>query len=1277
MRKLVTLITVLALLAALYGTGYAEEPGAKAGKTPEFFTNGGFETLATPVAEGKLFPFGWNLFLAEGASASLNIRQDGGPDKRGILLQGTNKTPIFADFVYVEFPSSETVRDLKGMTIVLKARVKVLAASGKLKAGADVQALSGLKTLVQGQDFSAANEMLNYADYVSVNILFSKFPTKDKKVDVTGLIAAEAKSKSVAFSPTDDYVDMVCTATVPDCNSIALALEMKGDAKAVFEDISVEVPANAGPNVVLPMNLSLSALIPSRPEIPKDWFPMLRSARSYVRKSSEYFSEGQSSLEIGNGDALNTGENIAFTANFDIKSNTALWGKEVTFSAKVRRSMAPGITPKSDFFNGVLAMTDGKEYVGSRELIEYSNYASLRIQFRKTGGKLLEVALDTRTFAFGTSDEWVTVSAKAIVPPRCLSIEWQALTKGFGRAWFDDASVTVSDPGQTAFVLPNLGFEKGWLPAPDGWGRQAKTASAILAAEDGQDLFTEGKYSLCIANPNFAQMTTVSAVINVPMPAAIAGTKLTFKAYVKCDFTKNDFRQMANIALVPRAGVPGSIDIATADGLPKSISLSGKTEWVPITAQMVLHDYVGMVVGGMPGSLQISLNMTGVGKVYFDDVTLTYERLSYAQTSLSNPDLNPGEGKPDGWDLTGVPAGGRDEYINADNSPVYGEIYASGARIWQDIDLTKEQLAALAGHPVTVKALVRCEAPLSAAVGLEFFGSDKTKPLFTGAGSNVPGYDPDKYLLGPFRLSKLTSDVPVGCEKIRAFLQFSGADSGRYQARAMSVMGADPAKDPSSLDLPADANIVDREVADFFSTPTVDDSLKLSNGRLGDYSATYGVVSKVELPNPSIKNTDFTSQDRYVPSDYHFLRCYGKAMDSEGQLFAYHVIPADGNPVELSQLMLVPEEYTTPITGRNFTFYVGGFCAGGAKAVAGVRFLNKEGADIGGATSPLRVSDKLTSADFYRPEKASVSAVVPENTASIRVYVKTEGTGTLLLNNCSMSPIFFDVGFFDFLAYRMYFDFARFNVLVGLAIFGFLIVFFIYTARRRDLFIRKIAGLDSIDEAVGRATEMGKPILYCPGMDSIDYISTIAAVNIIGRVAKKIAEYETPLLVPCRDPIVMTVCQETVKSAYMDAGRPDAYREESVYFVTSDQFAYVSSVSGTMNREKPAANFYMGGYYAESLILAETGALTGAIQVAGTDSVHQLPFFIVACDYTLMGEELYAASAYLSREPMQLGSLKGSDYSKVLLLSMVVLGTVIVSLNISSLRWLIELINVP
>ena len=236
-------------------------------------------------------------------------------------------------------------------------------------------------------------------------------------------------------------------------------------------------------------------------------------------------------------------------------------------------------------------------------------------------------------------------------------------------------------------------------------------------------------------------------------------------------------------------------------------------------------------------------------------------------------------------------------------------------------------------------------------------------------------------------------------------------------------------------------------------------------------------------------------------------------------------------------------------------------------------------------------------------------------------------------------------------------------VLLSTAILGS-----IYLSRNnQDVFVRRIPGLEAVDEAIGRATEMGRSILYVLGLGGVSGPATIASMTILGQVARRTADYETTLRVPCNDPIVLNVVREMVKASYLDEGRPDAYSEEDIFFLTDSQFAYAAGVDGMMLREKPAAIFLQGTFYAESLILAETGNSIGAIQIAGTDSEHQLPFLITACDYTLIGEELYAASAYLSKEPMQLGSLRGQDWGKVLIFLTIVFG---VFLELFGVNWI-------
>jgi hypothetical protein len=242
-------------------------------------------------------------------------------------------------------------------------------------------------------------------------------------------------------------------------------------------------------------------------------------------------------------------------------------------------------------------------------------------------------------------------------------------------------------------------------------------------------------------------------------------------------------------------------------------------------------------------------------------------------------------------------------------------------------------------------------------------------------------------------------------------------------------------------------------------------------------------------------------------------------------------------------------------------------------------------------------------------------------------------------------------------AYGQWYHTGKTPVLLAVLIFSTFALVFITIARKgKELYIRPLAGIEAVDEAIGRATEMGKPILYILGLGSADMIATIASFTILSRVAKKTAEYQTPILLPCCDPIVMAVAQETVRAAYLEAGRPDDYKQENIYYLTSMQFAYVAGVNGIMIREKPATNFYLGKFYAESLLLAETGSLAGSIQISGTDEIAQIPFFVAATDYTLIGEELYAASAYLGKEPILLGTLKGQDWAKALVMIFLILG---------------------
>jgi hypothetical protein len=210
--------------------------------------------------------------------------------------------------------------------------------------------------------------------------------------------------------------------------------------------------------------------------------------------------------------------------------------------------------------------------------------------------------------------------------------------------------------------------------------------------------------------------------------------------------------------------------------------------------------------------------------------------------------------------------------------------------------------------------------------------------------------------------------------------------------------------------------------------------------------------------------------------------------------------------------------------------------------------------------------------------------------------------------------------------------------------------------------IRRIAGLDQIDEAVGRATEIARPVLMVPGLGVLSGI-TVQALTIFAYVIRSAARFGTPIRLLNADASVYAVAQEITRDVYMSEGVPEAYDPTSVRFVSDRQFAFAAGVAGTIQREKVAATFFMGDFYAESMIFAENANMVGAIQVAATTQFTQTPFFIAACDYVLLGDEFYAASAYLGRQPILVGSLIGVDKSKMLIMASVVIMCIVHSIQ--------------
>jgi hypothetical protein len=248
---------------------------------------------------------------------------------------------------------------------------------------------------------------------------------------------------------------------------------------------------------------------------------------------------------------------------------------------------------------------------------------------------------------------------------------------------------------------------------------------------------------------------------------------------------------------------------------------------------------------------------------------------------------------------------------------------------------------------------------------------------------------------------------------------------------------------------------------------------------------------------------------------------------------------------------------------------------------------------------------------------------------------------------------------------------------VILIVISAVIVWTVIAAQRgKKLFIRRIPGLTAIDEAVGRAVEMGRGILLSSGLGGIDVV-TLQALAICTNIASAAARYGTKVQMPIYEAALLPIAEDAISSAYNKAGRSDAFSSDDVRYLSNQQFAYAAGVAGMIQREQYAATFLFGTFFAESLIMAENANMVGAIQVAGTPSTTQIPFFIASCDYVIIGDEYYAATAYLTRQPTLLGSMIGQDRVKIAILVTVMLGFLLTMVKLPLVKNLFEDKDMP
>jgi hypothetical protein len=240
------------------------------------------------------------------------------------------------------------------------------------------------------------------------------------------------------------------------------------------------------------------------------------------------------------------------------------------------------------------------------------------------------------------------------------------------------------------------------------------------------------------------------------------------------------------------------------------------------------------------------------------------------------------------------------------------------------------------------------------------------------------------------------------------------------------------------------------------------------------------------------------------------------------------------------------------------------------------------------------------------------------------------------------------------------------------------LLFYTERARRGKVNeIKMIPALNAIEEAVGRAAEMGGKVMYVNGTGNLTSQTgpeTIAGMAVLQYLSEIAAKKDVDVIAPLTQPQVMPVASEAMKSGYTAGGNLQRFKEDNIRYVSSSQWGLASSCMGMMIREKVVSNVMVGSFAGEALAIVSAGAEAGIFQIGGCGSnTTQMPWFVAMCDYALIGEEVYAAGAYLSKDPKRIGSLIGQDMSKMVVIVLIMIGFILYFFNSKALINLLKM----
>jgi hypothetical protein len=239
--------------------------------------------------------------------------------------------------------------------------------------------------------------------------------------------------------------------------------------------------------------------------------------------------------------------------------------------------------------------------------------------------------------------------------------------------------------------------------------------------------------------------------------------------------------------------------------------------------------------------------------------------------------------------------------------------------------------------------------------------------------------------------------------------------------------------------------------------------------------------------------------------------------------------------------------------------------------------------------------------------------------------------------------------------------------LLVLVVFVAVLAFYALVGRRWPGTFRRLPSLDALGTAIERAVEAGERVHVSLGTGSTigsDSAPALSGLAVLSRIAAATTMSDRPAVATTGDGAMTLLAQDTMRTAFARMGAADRYQPSSGRLLGPSPFSYVAGLPVLLSGEDVSAQVLLGSFGMEGALAAEFGERRGAFVLAGTDDVQSQALLYATAEHPLIGEEVFAAGAYLNVGALHRASLRTQDALRILVIGAILVGTLLRTLGV-------------